>query len=89
VWRHALRVAIAPAVSYLGPAAAAMLCGSFAVETIFQIPGLGRTFVESIAQRDAPVLTGVFVFYAAIIVAIDTGVDLVLVALDPRLRGSR
>jgi oligopeptide transport system permease protein len=86
VWRHALRVAIAPAVSYLGPAAAAMLCGSFAVEMIFQVPGLGRTFVDAIATRDAPVLTGVFVFYAALIAAIDMVVDVVLVALDPRRR---
>jgi oligopeptide transport system permease protein len=89
VWRHALRIAIAPALSYLGPVAAAMLCGSFAVESIFQIPGLGRTFVEAIAQRDAPVLTGVFVFYAAIIVVIDSAVEVGLAALDPRLRGAR
>jgi oligopeptide transport system permease protein len=86
VWRHALRVAIAPVVSYLGPAAAAMLCGSFVVEQIFQIPGLGRSFVESIGERDYPVLTGVFVFYAAVIVALDAAADVALAALDPRVR---
>ena len=86
VWRHALRAGIAPAVSYVGPAAAAMLAGSFVVEKVFQVPGLGASVVEAIAQRDYPVLTGVLVFYAAIVVALDLAVDVALALLDPRSR---
>nr|HEX4313972.1 ABC transporter permease [Kofleriaceae bacterium] len=86
VWRHALRAGIAPAVSYVGPAAAAMLAGSFVVEKVFQVPGLGSSVVEAIAQRDYPVLTGVLVFYAALVVALDLVVDGALAWLDPRSR---
>jgi oligopeptide transport system permease protein len=89
VWRHALRLAVAPVVSYLGPAAAAMLCGSFAVEKIFQVPGLGRSFVEAVAERDYPVVVGLFAFYAAAITVLAAIADVVLAALDPRLRGGR
>jgi oligopeptide transport system permease protein len=89
VWRHALRLALAPVVSYLGPAAAAMLCGSFAVEKIFQIPGLGRSFVEAVTERDYSVVVGLFAFYAAAITVLSAIADVVLAALDPRLRGER
>lgn len=86
VWRHALRVGIVPVVTYLGPATAAMLSGSFVVEKIFQIPGLGAYFVSSIADRDYPVLTGVFVFYAALLAVMNLVVDLAYGWLDPRVR---
>ena len=84
--RHALRVGITPVVTYLGPAAAAMISGSFVVEKIFQIPGLGTYFVTSVAERDYPVVTGVFVFYAALLVALNLAVDLAYGVLDPRAR---
>ena len=85
VVRHALRIGITPVVTYLGPAAAAMISGSFVVEKIFQIPGLGTYFVTSVADRDYPVVTGVFVFYAALLVVLNLAVDVAYGVLDPRL----
>ena len=89
VWKHALRVGITPVVTYLGPATAALISGSFVVEKIFQIPGLGASFVDSIAERDYPVLTGVFVFYAVLLVLLNLAVDLAYGWLDPRIRERR
>ncbi len=89
VWKHALRVGITPVVTYLGPATAAMISGSFVVEKIFQIPGLGTYFVNSITDRDYPVLTGVFVFYAALLVLLNLAVDIAYGILDPRVREAR
>jgi oligopeptide transport system permease protein len=86
VVRHALRVGIAPVVTYLGPATAALISGSFVVEKIFQVPGLGTYFITSVAERDYPVVTGVFVFYAALLAVLNLAVDLAYGALDPRLR---
>jgi oligopeptide transport system permease protein len=86
LWKHALRAGIAPVVTYLGPATAAMISGSFVVEKIFLIPGLGTYFITSISDRDYPVLTGVFVFYATLIVLLNLAVDLAYGALDPRAR---
>jgi oligopeptide transport system permease protein len=86
LWKHALRAGIAPVVTYLGPATAAMISGSFVVEKIFQIPGLGTYFITSITDRDYPVLTGVFVFYATLIVLLNLAVDLAYGVLDPRAR---
>jgi oligopeptide transport system permease protein len=87
IWKHALRVGILPVVTYLGPATAALISGSFVVEKIFQIPGLGTYFINSITDRDYPVLTGVFVFYAAILVLLNLVVDLAYGVIDPRARG--
>jgi len=86
VWKHALRVGITPVVTYLGPATATMISGSFVVEKIFQIPGLGTYFVTSITDRDYPVLTGVFVFYAALVVLLNLVVDIAYGVIDPRAR---
>jgi oligopeptide transport system permease protein len=84
--KHALRIGIAPVVTYLGPATATMISGSFVVERIFQIPGLGTYFVTSVTDRDYPVVTGVFVFYAALLVVLNLAVDLAYGMLDPRTR---
>jgi oligopeptide transport system permease protein len=89
VVKHALRIGVAPVVSYLGPATAAMISGSFVVERIFQIPGLGTYFITSVLDRDYPVVTGVFVFYAALLVALNLAVDLAYGALDPRIALAR
>jgi len=86
VWKHALRVGCVPVVTYLGPATAAMISGSFAVEKIFQIPGLGTYFVDSITDRDYAVVTGVFVFYAAFLVLLNLVVDIAYGVIDPRIR---
>ncbi|MBK7536639.1 MAG: ABC transporter permease [Myxococcales bacterium] len=85
VLRHAARLGLVPVVTYLGPASAALLTGSFVVEKIFQVPGLGFYFVNSIADRDTPVLTGVFVFYVALLVLANVLADVAHVWLDPRL----
>ena len=89
VWRHGLRLGLLPVVTYLGPAAAALISGSFVVEKIFQIPGLGFYFVASITDRDYPVLTGVLVFYTAFLVLLNLAVDVAYGALDPRVRSAR
>lgn len=89
-WKHALRPGILPVVTYLGPATAGMVSGSLVVEKIFQVPGLGFYFINSITDRDYPVLTGVFVFYVTILVVLNLAVDLVHGWLDPRIeRGGR
>jgi oligopeptide transport system permease protein len=87
VGKHALRIGILPVVTYLGPATAALISGSFVVEKIFQVPGLGRYFIDAIPDRDYPVLTGVFVFYAVLLVLLNLAVDLAYGVLDPRIRG--
>src|SRR3546814_16499586 len=65
--RHALRPALMPVVSYLGPAAAWLLTGPVVIETVFSLPGLGRYFVQGALNRDSPLLLGVVVLYAALI----------------------
>lgn len=87
VWKHAVRLGLSPVISYLGPATAALITGSFVVEKIFQIPGLGFYFVASINDRDYPVLTGILVFYSVFLVLLNLVVDVAYGLLDPRVRG--
>lgn len=86
VLRHALRGGISPVVSFLGPATAGLMSGSFVVETIFQIPGLGRFFVEAAFNRDYTMIMGTVLFYASLIILLNLIVDLAHTWLDPRLR---
>ena len=86
VLRHALRGALLPLVSYLGPAVAGIVTGSLIVEQIFQLPGIGRYFVTSALQRDYTVVMGVVILYAALILALNLVADLLYAALDPRVR---
>lgn len=86
--RHALRNALIPVVTILGPLAAAVLTGSLIVEQIFAIPGMGRYFVSSINNRDYPMVMAVVVIYALIIVFFNLIVDILYVFLDPRLKES-
>jgi oligopeptide transport system permease protein len=86
VIRHALRAAILPLVSYLGPAAAGLITGSLVVERIFNLPGLGKFFVISALQRDYTVVMGMVIVYAALILALNLIADLLQAALDPRVR---
>ena len=86
ICHHALRNALLPVVSYIGPLAAALMTGSFIVETIFAIPGLGRHFVTSIYNRDYTVILGITVFYSALLVFMNFLVDLTYVWLDPRIK---
>ena len=89
VARHALRNALLPVVTYCGPLLAGLLTGSFVVEDIFAIPGLGQFFVSSIRDRDYTVLMGVTVFYAALLIGLNVCVDVLYVCLDPRIRSGR
>ena len=83
---HALRSGLLPAVSYLGPAFAALITGSFVVENCFQVPGMGLHFVNATTDRDYFLIQGLVLCYGILIVAANLIVDLVLVALNPRLR---
>ena len=86
VLRHALRGGLLPVVSFLGPAIAGILTGSFVIETIFQIPGLGREFVNSAFNRDYTLVLGTVILYAVLIVVLNLVVDVVQVWLNPKLK---
>jgi oligopeptide transport system permease protein len=86
VLRHALKASILPVVSYLGPAAAAILTGSVIVETIFDLPGMGRYFIQGALNRDYTLVMGAVVLYATLIIAFNLVVDLIYAALDPKVR---
>ena len=86
VRKHALRAAILPLVSYLGPAAAGLLTGSLVVEKIFNLPGLGKFFVNSALQRDYTVVMGMVIVYAVLILVLNLVADMLYAALDPRVR---
>lgn len=85
---HALRSGLLPAVSYLGPAFAALITGSFVVESCFQVPGMGLHFVNATTDRDYFLIQGLVLCYGVLIVAANLAVDLALVALNPRLRSN-
>ena len=82
---HILRNAVQPVVSYLGPAAAALLTGSFVVETIFQIPGLGRFFISSALDNDYTMIMGCVMLYSAFIIGFNLLSDLLRAAVNPRI----
>ncbi len=83
---HALPIAILPVVSYLGPAIAGVITGSFVIESVFALPGIGRQFIIGALQRDYPLVMGVVILYAALIILLNLGADLLYRALDPRTR---
>lgn len=83
---HALKPAMLPIVSYLGPAAAAVITGSVVIEQIFGVPGLGRYFVQGALNRDYTLVMGVVVFYGVLIIAFNFLVDLAYRWLDPRVQ---
>ncbi len=86
IYRHALRNSLIPVVAYMGPVVAGVLTGSFVIESVFNIPGLGRYFVTSITNRDYTVILGVTVFYSLFLIAMNLIADIVCVILDPRIR---
>ena len=86
VLKHALRGGLLPVVTFLGPAIAGIISGSFVIETIFQIPGLGREFVNSAFNRDSTLVLGTVLLYAVLIVGMNLLVDIVQVWLNPRLK---
>lgn len=84
--KHALPNSLIPVVTYLGPMTASILTGSFVIETIFAIPGLGQYFVTSIYNRDYTVILGVTIFYNVIVIVLNMVVDLLYPLLDPRIK---
>ena len=86
LFKHALPNALIPVVTYVGPMVASILTGSFVIETIFAIPGLGSYFVTSIYNRDYTVILGVTIFYSAIIILMNMLVDIIYPMLDPRIK---
>jgi oligopeptide transport system permease protein len=86
LFRHAFRGALMPVVSYLGPATAGIVTGSVVIEQIFGIPGIGRFFIQGALNRDYTLVTGVVVFYGALLIAANLVVDLIYGWLDPRVR---
>ncbi|MEC0665646.1 ABC transporter permease [Priestia flexa] len=86
VFKHALRNALLPVVTVLGTIAASVLTGTFVIEQIFAIPGMGKYFVDSINTRDYPVIMGTTVFYSAILIFMLFLVDIAYGILDPRIK---
>jgi dipeptide transport system permease protein len=86
VFKHALKNALLPVVTILGSLAASILTGTFVIEKIFAIPGMGKYFVESINQRDYPVIMGTTIFYSTVLIVMLFLVDLAYGILDPRIK---
>jgi oligopeptide transport system permease protein len=86
--RHILKLSLLPLVSYLGPASAALLTGSIVVERIFQVPGIGRYFIESALNRDYSMVMGTVIVYSVLLILLNLLVDVFYAFLDPRIRYS-
>lgn len=85
IFKHALRNAFIPVLTYLGPLTAGILTGSFVVESVFSIPGLGRYFVQSINNRDYPLIMATTIFFAFLVIVMNFVVDVLYRAVDPRI----
>jgi len=86
ILRHALRGGLLPVVAFLGPCFAGLISGSFVVEKVFNVPGLGQEFIKSVFNRDYPLILGTVVFFGALIVIFNLVSDVVQLLLDPRSR---
>lgn len=86
VIRHALKNALIPVVTYAGPLLATLLTGSFVIETLFAVPGIGAEFVMSVSNRDYTMIMALTIFYGAFIIICNIVTDLITAALDPRIR---
>lgn len=85
IFKHALRNSLIPVVTYIGPMTAYILSGGFVVETVFSIPGLGRYFIQSILNRDYPIIMGTTIFLAAFVIVMNLLVDVLYKVIDPRI----
>ena len=85
IGKHALRNAVLPVLSFIGPAAATTMVGSFVVEKVFQIPGLGQVFVTSVQNRDQTLILGVVMIYSLLLLALNLLVDIAYTLVDPRI----
>ena len=86
IYKHALKNSLIPVLTYLGPTIAGILTGSFTIEQIFGIPGLGREFIQSIGNRDFTTTLGVTVFYSTFLIVCNLIVDILYAVVDPRIR---
>lgn len=86
IYKHAIRGGLLPVVSFLGPAASGLLVGSVVIERIFDVPGMGRYFVEAAQNRDYNLVLGVTLVYGALVTTLNALVDVAYAALDPRVR---
>ena len=86
LYKHALKNSVMPVVTYLGPLIAGVFTGSFVIESVLNIPGLGRYFVASIGNRDYTVIMGLTVFYSLFLIGMNLIVDLIYVVIDPRIK---
>jgi oligopeptide transport system permease protein len=86
VLKHALRNSLIPVVTVLGPVAAGLLTGSFLIEIVFQVPGLGKHFVQAVTNRDYPLVMGVTLVYGVVLLLSNLAVDLAYGVIDPRMR---
>ena len=86
ILRHALKNALVPVITYAGPLIATLLTGSFVIETLFSVPGIGAEFVNSVSNRDYTLIMALTIFYGAFIIIANIVTDLVTAAMDPRIR---
>jgi len=86
LWRHISRNAFIPVVTVAGPELAALISGSFIIETLFSIPGIGRLFVQGVFQRDYGLIMGAILFYAFVVALVNLIVDIFYAVIDPRIR---
>jgi oligopeptide transport system permease protein len=86
VWRHALKPALLPVISFMGPATAGLITGSVVIERIYSIPGLGSYFVQGALNRDYTLVMGVVIFYGCVIVLLNFIVDMLYAWLNPKIR---
>ena len=86
IFKHALRNSLIPVVTYLGPLTAGIITGSFVVETTFGIPGLGKYFINSITNRDYPIIMATTIVLAALVILMNFAVDILYKAVDPRIK---
>jgi len=84
--KHGIRNAILPNITVLGPLLATLMTGTFVIEKIFGVPGLGKFFIQSIQQRDYPLIMGTTIFYAAVLIFMIFLVDILYGLIDPRIR---
>lgn len=87
--RHVLRNALTPVLTLLGPLVTATVAGSFVVETVFAIPGLGASFVNSVLDRDYPLILGLTIFYSTVLLALNAAADVAAALADPRIDPAR
>jgi len=86
IFIHMLKNALIPVVTILGPALAALVTGSFIIETMFGFPGMGRAYVQAIGQRDYSMILGTTIIYAVLVAVANLSVDMVYVFIDPRIK---